>query len=380
MLQTTASSITHTGNAVATNFSVPFKFFEDGDLTVTRILISSGAGVILSSSDYTVNGAGDENGGSVDYLMSGSPLSALYQLKIERNVSFTQDLEINNQSGFLPSSLERQLDLLAMQIQQLRQDVADLVSDGTIVSLTDAVAGPASAVNNRIALFDGTTGKLLKDSGSLISDLAAASHAHSFASLTSKPSTIGGYGITDLQELVEDYVDGMFTAGSHTGISFSYNDTTGAFSATVPVTDWTELFRDTDSTIATNTTLASDSVLQFTMLASGVYAIEADLFLNVPSACGQKTGITGPSSPTSIKYWERESDDNNTTTQTYVAAYGTVRANTPGANRNVHKLVRAVIVNGSNAGTFALQFAQNVSNASALSIYKGSKLRYKKIA
>ncbi len=36
---------------------------------------------------------------------------------------------------------------------------------------TDNVAGPASAVDERIAVFDGTSGKLLKDSGSLLADL-----------------------------------------------------------------------------------------------------------------------------------------------------------------------------------------------------------------
>lgn len=37
------------------------------------------------------------------------------------------------------------------------------------------VVGPASAVNNRIAVFDGTTGKLIKDGGSTIADIVAGS-------------------------------------------------------------------------------------------------------------------------------------------------------------------------------------------------------------
>jgi hypothetical protein len=40
------------------------------------------------------------------------------------------------------------------------------------------VTGPASSVDNRIALFDGITGKLLKDGGSLLTDFASASHTH----------------------------------------------------------------------------------------------------------------------------------------------------------------------------------------------------------
>lgn len=37
------------------------------------------------------------------------------------------------------------------------------------------VVGPSSAVNNRIAVFDGTTGKLIKDGGSTIADIVAGS-------------------------------------------------------------------------------------------------------------------------------------------------------------------------------------------------------------
>lgn len=40
---------------------------------------------------------------------------------------------------------------------------------------TGDVVGPASAVNNRIAVFDGTTGKLIKDGGSTIAEIVAGS-------------------------------------------------------------------------------------------------------------------------------------------------------------------------------------------------------------
>jgi len=45
------------------------------------------------------------------------------------------------------------------------------------------VEGPASAVDNRIATFDGTTGKLIQDSGTLVSDLSLASHTHALDEL-----------------------------------------------------------------------------------------------------------------------------------------------------------------------------------------------------
>jgi hypothetical protein len=46
-----------------------------------------------------------------------------------------------------------------------RADLNKPISSNTQTALDAKVAGPASAVNNQIAVFDGTTGKIIKDSG-----------------------------------------------------------------------------------------------------------------------------------------------------------------------------------------------------------------------
>jgi hypothetical protein len=51
------------------------------------------------------------------------------------------------------------------------------------------VVGPASSVNARIATFNGTTGKLIQDSGTLISGLATSTHTHGNISNTGAIST-----------------------------------------------------------------------------------------------------------------------------------------------------------------------------------------------
>lgn len=61
-------------------------------------------------------------------------------------------------------------------------------SAGTVTSISGGagdVVGPGSAVNNNFAAFDGTTGKLIKDSGSAAATFAAASHSHSGSDITS---------------------------------------------------------------------------------------------------------------------------------------------------------------------------------------------------
>lgn len=56
---------------------------------------------------------------------------------------------------------------------------------------TDAVVGPASAVANNIALFDGTTGKLLKDSTRAVTYFATA------AALADKVDVVSGKGLSE---------------------------------------------------------------------------------------------------------------------------------------------------------------------------------------
>jgi hypothetical protein len=52
-----------------------------------------------------------------------------------------------------------------------------LRGDG-VWATTGDVVGPASSVTARIATFNGTTGKLIQDSGTLISSLATSTHSH----------------------------------------------------------------------------------------------------------------------------------------------------------------------------------------------------------
>lgn len=372
------ASVLHTGNGVATNFPHTFKVIDADHIRVTRIVIATGAGTVVSSADYTLNGVGSDTG-SIDYLYLGVALPATHQLLVERIVPYTQELVIPNSSAFLPTALEEQLDLMVMQIQQLKQAVADLVDGGTIVSLTGAVAGPASAVDSRFAAFDGTSGTLIKDSTYSSASFAAAGHSHAFGALTSIPTTVAGYGIVDIPEYAVDAVAAAFALGVHSGITVTYDDPTGSLSLAVTGNAWTDHVIDTTYTIASNTTLASDPDLQFTMAANITYVIEAVLYLSVSSVSGQKFGITGPAAPTRIQAYSDEKDDGGNSSLFDLAAYGQMRASTPAGNEETAHRFYAIIENGANPGTFALQVAQNVSSATVLTVRKGSWLRYRAV-
>lgn len=73
----------------------------------------------LIPGQYTITGIGGL-GGSVTYDPVTGPLDRKYGILITREVPYTQGLRLTNEGGFYPESIERQLDLIVMQIQQIR--------------------------------------------------------------------------------------------------------------------------------------------------------------------------------------------------------------------------------------------------------------------
>jgi len=74
-----------------------------------------------------------------------------------------------------------------------------LRGDG-VWATTGDVVGPASSVTARIATFNGTTGKLIQDSGTLISSLATSTHTHGDI------SNAGAIATTAVAPAANDYI------------------------------------------------------------------------------------------------------------------------------------------------------------------------------
>lgn len=75
------------------------------------------------------------------------------------------------------------------------------------------VTGPLLAVDDRIATFDGITGKLIQDSGSTVANVVARAN-HTGTQLAST--------ISDFAEAVDDRVGALLVAG--TNVTLDYND------------------------------------------------------------------------------------------------------------------------------------------------------------
>lgn len=107
-------------NGATTVFPFNFKVIEPEHLSVERrdpttLAIEK----TYSASEYVLTGLGS-NSGSV--TISPAPVDGK-EIVIRRTVPYRQDLDLVNQGGFYPETVEEQLDLIAMQIQQTAEAV-----------------------------------------------------------------------------------------------------------------------------------------------------------------------------------------------------------------------------------------------------------------
>lgn len=137
---TTSTTVTYSGNGVTTIWTFPFIGVAPADLTVT-VISSLGIPTVLVSTQYAVTinpvpvGGLWGLGGSVTYPLSGSPLATGNKIAITRGIPYIQVVSIANQGAFYPQTVERALDLLELQIQQLVTDYNYTIK----VPLTDTV-------------------------------------------------------------------------------------------------------------------------------------------------------------------------------------------------------------------------------------------------
>ena len=118
-------SVTHRGDGIATSFPYTFRIPDPAYVVVELQDYATGLIVdTLTAGEYSITGTTVDNysGGSVTYN-PGTPLSSDYNIVIRRELPLTQTLDLLNQGGFYPESLEYQLDRQVMQIQQLKAEL-----------------------------------------------------------------------------------------------------------------------------------------------------------------------------------------------------------------------------------------------------------------
>lgn len=133
--------------------------------------------------------------------------------------------------------------------------------------------------------------------------------------------------------------------------------------------------KTTDQSIVSNTTLADDDTLLFAMEANESYTIELLVFYSSPSAQSIKFTFNGTATPVKVLGNVNITGTANTNiTNNFFTAYTTTYT----ATSQTNGLIKAWILvqNGTNAGTFSFQWAQNASSTTPLTVLGGSYLRY----
>lgn len=139
-----SNKVNYTGNGVTTIFPFTFRVDSVADLKVYLYDIGGNTYTLLTNAvDYTVSGV--PGAGSVTYNPLGVPMPSTKKLYLLRTVPILQGLDINNQGGFFPDTLEAALDTIVMGMQQLEEGLARAVKSAlgvvTEYALPVAVAG-----------------------------------------------------------------------------------------------------------------------------------------------------------------------------------------------------------------------------------------------
>lgn len=142
---------------------------------------------------------------------------------------------------------------------------------------------------------------------------------------------------------------------------------------TAPYTPtWTEVVATTDTSVA-NTTLASATGLVFSVSAGNYYSFEFGLIISVPASSGLKIAISTPNG--SLRW----APGNNNTIGGITSNASVIVIPTSVASGNTFAASILGYFSCDAPGNVQLQFAQQASQSSAVTIYKGSWLKYRTV-
>ena len=146
---------------------------------------------------------------------------------------------------------------------------------------------------------------------------------------------------------------------------------------------WQTLMKTADTTKTSNTTFGADATLQFAMAATTNYSIRCQLYFGSTSATPQfKWEMTGPAGATTIDGAHEGIPEGDTTNiwadvgvNTAASTSNAVTQATPAAGDGSETL-NVEWQNGTTAGTWALNWAQNTTSATATALRAGSYCDY----
>ena len=114
-VNTELSKRIYTGNGVATDYDYDFKIPLAGDLAVSLFDLNGVELPQVLNTDYTVTGAGGDNGGKVLFTV---PPPNGYTILLLSDATYTQPTDFKNQGRFFPETHENAIDRAVILARQ----------------------------------------------------------------------------------------------------------------------------------------------------------------------------------------------------------------------------------------------------------------------
>jgi hypothetical protein len=277
-VETQTNFVIFDGDGSAVNFPFTFPIYDVAHLEVRERDTTTLVQTVVSPSDYNVTGIGEEDGGAVVYDVA--PATGL-QVIVCRLLPLQQDLDVANQGGFYPETVEREFDLEEMQVQQVQEQLNRSVK-GPMTESWPLLPPPPVRRGHLLGFTDDefayptidATDALL---GLLIDILQAGfgisiTHVGDHIVITNTAP-----GATQDSWLLEDGTSGG-GGGSGGGLDEEFVQDTIA-STLVAGSNVTIVYDDTAGTITISSTGASGDVVVTAgdgILVTGTYAVAAD--------------------------------------------------------------------------------------------------------
>lgn len=304
-------------DGVVTEFPYSFLVYAADELEVILRDLDGDVVTTYAANEFSVSGLG-ENAGAVTIVPAPADE---HEIVIRRLVPLTQDTDIVNQGGFFPEVIERQLDLIVMQNQQLNETlgraiVSDLgdpsytlgrLEDGDVIQLLDgklvgisttelaapAAAAAAEAQGYAAALLTYTFGYISTDA----TPPAGVADGEGFVYTIDGRvyGALNNGGVADVQfELLTQALADTGGAGSGTVVSVAASGgTTGLSFTGGPITTTGTLTLEGTLAVAHGGTGAATAAGARTALEAAVSGANDDI-----TSLRQSTAVTATGTPT----------------------------------------------------------------------------------
>jgi len=123
-LESNLSKVVYNGNGVATEFAFTFKVWDNDQISVTISDPDGYADDVTADATIVLDA---DAGGTVTYLLDGSPLPSGYKLAITRDMPFLQRVDLISATRFDAQVIEDALDTATAERQELAEKLARAV-------------------------------------------------------------------------------------------------------------------------------------------------------------------------------------------------------------------------------------------------------------